>query len=266
MKPTTHEILELARLDALGMLDEDERVAFERAFRDASPALQEQIRREQNRLTDIGDLLPDVQPPKDLRARVISAVRDAMFAVTGRNAGDVLARIEPLAVNMRRNVSPLWRAACIGFATATVVLMGVAFTMQSTYDESLQAFRDGELARQIAEKIGPRFVDTLLSPSAQRVNFTPVADTAANSGAVVLIDNETNLAFLVCKDLPKIEGQYALVVTDDQGKVLKTIVRFENAGELNGRLLDGGVTPGARLAILAVISPNEAAKPVLVSL
>jgi len=166
---------------------------------------------------------------------------------------------------MRRNVSPLWRAACIGFATATVVLMGVAFTMQSTFDESLQAFRDGDLAQQIAEKIGPRFVDTLLSPSADRVNFTPVADNPGKSGAVLLIDRETNLAFLVCKDLPKIDGQYALVVTDAEGKSIKTIARFETAGELNGRPIDGGVAPGMQLAIFAENSPRDA-KPVLVSL
>lgn len=265
MNPTTHEILELARLDALGMLDDEERTLFERAFQDASPALKEQIRREQNRLTDIGDLLPDVDPPQDLRARVIGAVRDAMTAVTGRNA-DVLARIEPLAVNMRRNVSPLWRAACIGFATATVVLLGFAFNQQNTYDDALQALRNGELAEQIAREIGPQFVDTLLSPTAERVNFQQVADTTTTGGAVVLIDSESKLAFLVCKNLPKVNGQYALVVTDEQGSVLETVARFDNSGELNGRLLDVVVSPNDRLAIFASETADEPGKPVLVSL
>ena len=262
----THEILELARLDALGMLDSDERVVFERASQDASPSLRDQIRREQNRLTDISDLLPDIDPPQDLRARVIGAVRDAMAAVTGRNAGDVLARIEPLAVNMRRNVSPLWRAACIGFATATVVLMGFAFNLQTTYDNSLQAMRNGELAEQIAREIGPQFVDTLLSPTAEFVNFSPVADTGAKGGAVVVIDKESKIAFIVCKNLPKISGQYALVVTNDKGEVLQTVARFVNSGELNGRVLDGSLSPSNRYAIYASDTPNEPGKPVLVSL
>lgn len=266
VKLKTHEILELARLDALGMLDHDERVVFERAFQDASPALRDQIHREQNRLTDISDLLPDVDPPQDLRARVIGAVRDAMSAVTGRNAGDVLARIEPLASNMRRNVSPLWRAACIGFATATVVLMGLGFYVQSTYDDSLTALRDGELSAQIAREIGPQFVDTLLSPTAERVNFLPVADNAGRGGAVVLIDSETKLAFLVCKNLPKISGQYALVITDNDGQILQTLARFENSGQLKGRVIDGDITTGSRYAIYASETPSEPAKPVLVSL
>ncbi len=266
MNPTTHETLELARLDALGMLDSDERVAFERAFQNASPALREQIRREQNRLTDIGDLLPDVDPPQDLRARVIGAVRDAMTAVSGRN-NDVLARIEPLAVTLRSNVSPLWRAACIGFATATVVLLGFAFNLQNTYDNSLHAFRTGELSEQIAREIGPEFVDTLLSPTADQVKFTTVADNSVrNSRATVLVDSEMNIAFLVCKNLPKIDGKYALVVIDKDGGILKTLASFENEGQLDGQLLNGQFKRSDQLAIYASNAAGEDAKPILVSL
>ena len=189
-----------------------------------------------------------------------------MIAVASRGGGDVLARIEPLAVNMRRSVSPLWRAACIGFATATVVLMGFGFFQHDTYDEALQAMIDGELADMIAREMGPQFKETFFSPTADHVSFVPVADNAANSGAVVMIDGESGRAFLACMDLPKIDGMYSLVVTDDQGQILKTIARFENAGELTYRPIHGGLAPGAQMAIYASPSPNEAAKPVLVSL
>lgn len=266
MNPTTQEILELARLDALGMLDSDERVVFERAFQNASPALREQIRREQNRLTDIGDLLPDVDPPQDLRARVIGAVRGAMTAVSGRN-NDVLARIEPLAVTLRSNVSPLWRAACIGFATATVVLLGFAFNLQNTYDNSLQAMADGELSELISNEIGPEFLPIFLSPTAERVNFTTVADNSMRkSGATVLVDDESNMALLVCKNLPKIDGKYALVITDENGGVLKTLASFENEGQLDGQLLNGEFLPTDQLAIYASDASGGEAKPILVSL
>jgi len=270
MNPTTHETLELARLDALGMLDAEERAIFERAFQDASPALRDQIRREQNRLTDIGDLLPDVDPPQDLRGRVLVAVRDAMSAVTGRAGGDVLARIEPLAVNMRRNVSPLWRAACIGFATATIVLMGFAFNQQNTYDDALQAVRDGELAEQIALQLGPQFVDTFFSPTADRVRFMPVADAAAaasSSRAQVMIDHENQIAMLVCMNLPKVEGRYALVVTDEQGEVVSTVAMFDSNGALESQTLPNSLAPNDRYAIYASDPvTSEPGEPVLVSL
>ncbi len=270
MNPTTHEIMELARLDALGMLDTDERVVFERAFQDASPALREQIRREQNRLTDISDLLPDVEPPQDLRGRVLHAVRDAMTAVTGRTSGDVLARIEPLAVNMRRNVSPVWRAACIGFATATILLMGISFSQHTTYEDALQAVRDGELAEQIAIQLGSQFHETFFSPTADHVAFIPVADSTAvgkSSVAKVMIDHEKEIALLVCDKLPRVDGQYALVITDEEGKVISTVARFDSNGVLESQTLPNNIMASARYAICTTdATTNEPGEPVLVSL
>jgi hypothetical protein len=245
---TTRELLELARLDALGLLDEDERLGFERAFATAPSPVQEQVRREQARLTDIADMLPDVAPPADLRSRVLAAVRDAVAAMAGRNQ-DVLAKIEPLALSMRRNVSPLWRAACIGFATATLVLLAVTFSVQRTYDTSLQAFRDGELAEQIAKQLGPGFVDTLLSRTADRVAFTPASDRVTG-GVMALIDAESGVAFLACKGLPAVEGNYRLVVLDSRGSVVKELVRFPTKGELTGRPFPAVVAAGSTLAIL----------------
>ncbi|QYU70067.1 hypothetical protein J4558_08100 [Leptolyngbya sp. 15MV] len=44
-----HDLLEMAVLDTLGLLDEQEQAAFEMAFRSAPPAVQAQVRREQTR-------------------------------------------------------------------------------------------------------------------------------------------------------------------------------------------------------------------------
>jgi len=46
---TLQEMIELAILDAMGLLDEEERLAFELAFRAAAPPVQAQVRREQTR-------------------------------------------------------------------------------------------------------------------------------------------------------------------------------------------------------------------------
>ena len=81
---TTHELLELASLDAMGLLDPEEREAFELAFRAAAPALQAQIRREQLRLSYIDGILPVVEPPPGLRARVMAKVREAIESMTIR--------------------------------------------------------------------------------------------------------------------------------------------------------------------------------------
>ena len=72
------EMIEMAILDAMGLLDEREQSSFESAFRAASPSVQSQVRREQTRLSRIESLLPDVTPPSGLRAAVLTAVRAEM--------------------------------------------------------------------------------------------------------------------------------------------------------------------------------------------
>ena len=62
------QLIELAILDAMALLDHEEQDQFDAAFRASSPAVQSQVRREQTRLAVIETLLPDVTPPAGLRA------------------------------------------------------------------------------------------------------------------------------------------------------------------------------------------------------
>ncbi len=120
---TTRELIEHASLDALGLLDESERAAFEAAFQGASPEVQALVRREQKRFADAEALLPDVAPPPGLKYKVLAAMREAIAGISApvpEDAG-VLARI---GGSSWWNSASLWRAACIGFATASVVLGG----------------------------------------------------------------------------------------------------------------------------------------------
>ena len=90
----THELMEMASLDAMGLLDPTERETFELAFQAADPALQAQIRREQLRFSRMDDMLPKVSPPLGLRARVIAAVRGAMESVGSRRESDAIPIVE----------------------------------------------------------------------------------------------------------------------------------------------------------------------------
>lgn len=115
------ELIELAILDAMGLLDEREQSAFEAAFRVASPAIQAQVRREQTRLSRIEALLPDVTPPAGLRAAVLAVIRDEIAA----GQKHVVGAIAP-TMYKSRGVSPVWRAAALGLAAAAVVLALIA--------------------------------------------------------------------------------------------------------------------------------------------
>lgn len=261
---TTRELLELASLDAMGLLDDNEHEAFESAFRAAAPAVRRQVRREQERLTGDTSTLPEVEPPADLRERVVERVRDAM--VTART--DVVGRIVPEEFSLRANVSPLWRAACIGFATATLVLFGVGYSMNSQYNEALRAGQSGAVAA-IAQQLGPKFEQVLMSPTAERVAFaSTVSDAGADAPllqAAVYLDHESKTAFLVCRNLPEIDGvaDYRLVVVDETGAERSSIAKFPYTGGLVGAPIpvDVRLTNG-RLGIV----PASGGSPVMISI
>lgn len=263
---TTRELIEMASLDALGLLENEERDAFERAFRAASPAVQRQVRREQSRLASSEALLPDVDPPSSLRDRVVLAVHDAMRGVAAREGGDVLARLAPAGVAMRMNVSPLWRAACIGFATATIVLLAAGYNIQQEWSRAAHAQQDGDLAALIAQQFGSEYNDLFTSPNVKRMAFVPAADSPAaspNSSAAIYFDAETGKALLFVTRLPVFPGQYRLAVVDADGRVVREMEGFAYTGGVGGRPLRNlAFTPGEALAIY----PPQSDDPLMVTL
>lgn len=261
-----HEnLFEMATLDALGLLDSDERRAFEEAFDAAPPALKDEIRREQRRLTDLESTLPDVSPPASLRDRVLMAVREAMSAMAPARASGVIAKIGSNEWSIRRAVSPLWRAACIGFATATVVLIAVGFYMRDTFDAALQDFRDRDLTQMMIQDLGRDFTDRLLSPASLKVSFGPAVD-GIRARAAILIDPETRTAYLVTSDLPEVEGEYTLVIVNDDGEIQRPITTFASSGKLSGTPIAAEIDLGAPLAIVPPVVRAEKASPLLLSL
>lgn len=261
-----HEnLFEMSTLDALGLLDADERRAFEEAFEAAPPALKDEIRREQRRLTDLEQTLPDVTPPPSLRDRVLMAVREAMSAMAPAAAGGVIARIGSNEWSLRRSVSPLWRAACIGFATATVVLIAVGFYMRDTFDAALQDFRDRDLTQMMVQDLGRDFADRLLSPASLKVSFQPASEDI-RARAAILIDPESRTAYLVTSDLPEVEGEYTLVIVNDSGEIQRPITTFASSGKLSGTPILAEIDLGAPLAIVPPTVRAESAKPLLRSL
>lgn len=260
------DLFEMATLDALGLLEPEERRVFEDIFRDASPALQHEIRREQRRVTDIERSLPAVEPPASLRGRVLAAVLDAMTAMNPARAGDVLARIGATEwVTVRRQVSPLWRAACIGFATATIGLVGVGFHLGNLRDAAWRDSYDRDLTQLITQDLGAEFVNRLLDPFSQKVSFVPAAD-GFNARATILIDPDTRTAYLVTQDFPVTFGEYRLVIVNDAGEIERSVATFTASGKLSGTLLNGVIEPGSPLAIVPPAVPAEKPKPVLLSL
>src|SRR6185295_18619069 len=118
---TLYELLESAHLDAMGLLDETEQKAFEDGFRGASPGVQAQIRAEQSRWARTSARMIDEEPPASLKPRVLARVAEAIEDEAAPVAGAIGRGGVILPIQNASRVSPLWRAAAIGFATAAVI-------------------------------------------------------------------------------------------------------------------------------------------------
>jgi anti-sigma-K factor RskA len=259
---TQQELLENALLDALSLLDEDEREAFDAAFNAAPPHIQAQVRREQTRLARMDSLLPDVVPPATLRARVIEAVQSAMAHRSAQDAHaslrlddpDTIARLPQMA--HRRKVAAVWRAVALGCAAAAIVLGVTAIQLQGL----LQDFRSQEdaLVSAIRDKFGPEYlVDALVDDSTQRITLVGNdAGFTSDAKAAVWVNPDWRTAKLFGINLPATEGsQYRLVVLNENNEPVSVVAEFTfNGGLLNREV---PVTVSLDADRLAIISGSE---------
>lgn len=232
---STQELLELAQLDVLGLLDADEREAFERSFRAASPETQAQIRREQTRLAGSGAdaLLPRVDVPMGLRARVLAAIRDAMQTMTSasRTGDDVAGRIIPDLIPSR-GVNRWWRTGAIGSLAASIVFGFAALQMRADNQRLTNAQESERLSRLFFQEYGPQFENTLLNHNTKFVQFTPAAENAAVGAAkaTLLLDSVNKRAQLYIKNFSEASGRYSLVVVDQNGQSRRAVLEFTPSG------------------------------------
>lgn len=267
MNLTTRDLFEMASLDVLGLLDEDERRDFEQALRAAPPAIQAQIRREQLRIASSEAYLPAVEPPVGFKLRVMDAVREAIVAVRAGEGGEhVKRKIGPFAVQLQRNVSPLWRAASIGFAVATVILGYSTLRVKQNYDDISNGLQAGQSLTAITEAYGARMVDLLTSESVARVTFAqgPGAGENADASAALLVDEEGGRSYLLYSNLPTQEGGYRLVAVKD-GVVQKVLHRFESRPGRELTVIDMALQAGVTLAILPEVAGENLAAAVLIA-
>lgn len=265
---STRDLFELAALDVLGLLDDEERRDFENAFRTATPAVQAQVRREQLRVADLDDWLPDVAEPAGLKARVLSEVRAAIVAVrAGHGRNHVSARLSPLAAALQRNVSPLWRASTIGLAASLVFVAVFFYRTLDQFNTVTQSLQSGNTVDGLIAISGANLPDALLNPNTTFVAFHSAnPDTPLNaSRARLVIDPSTNGAQLVW-DLPSVKDGYRLVAVSDDGQRIENVITTFNlpAGKQAVSFSADGLV-GRKLAILPVIAGDNLAAAILVS-
>jgi hypothetical protein len=259
---TTRDLYELASLDVLGLLDEQERAEFEEGFRAAPLHVQAQIRAEQVRAsTSADDLLPRIEAPAGLRGRVIAAVREAIASVNHEPVG----RIGPGSARAWSS-APLWRAACIGFGTAALLLGGATWHLSRVVQAITDTAASAQMSEALAATAGPKFVDMLARPTMKHVAFTPAAkDYDGKAAAGLYVDTQSRVAYLVCNSMPVTGGSYRLVIADASGTDIPVKEFSASAGTFFVPLEDFNIASLDRLQIRQPQADGSVPAPLLVA-
>lgn len=250
------KLLELALLDASGVLDHEESAEFERAFAEADADLKAQVRREQARFADVSEILPDVSPRPELRSRVIESVMEA----SGRQRDAVGKAIlthaaeDRKAAPARHGGALIWRMSTFAFATAfaAVGIMAIQLNQEFT-DVSNNIARNARIDTLLSAGQRAGFLTALLDESFDRV---PLATGDSQAQAAVFVAESSGEAYFSFRKLPTLEqgNSYILVALGDNDETTE-LARFTTNGETNIIEFEHDPALGNRFA-LAVDSPD----------
>lgn len=273
---TTHELIELAVLDAHGLLEPVEQAGFERELAAAAPALRQHVRREQGRLADLDAVLPEVDPEPELRTRVLQAVRAAI-------ADDLVAGKTPasFAIADARQVSPMWRATAIGSIAAAVVFAMTTFSVHSQNRQITNSINKNTFNDQLTQTFGGQFVeDTLFHADTRRVILTSAPatdDRSTQTDGAMFINPDWESAKLFSLNLTTENRQlFRVAVIDENGNIVRELMQFRGRPGLDSHEIPVDVraiaAEGNGLGIFAsdpgstaVATPVLAASPTLLS-
>ena len=230
------DLRSLAVLDAMGMLDEVDASEFDRAFRDASPSVQAELRDLQASVAaDPAFLASNEEPPADLKVRTLARVmtdverQDARFApiaLIGRTARArqnlapaADAREHALEVSvLRKDVerfsrsSYAWRAAAIALAAALTVALVFQLSVRS-FASTIAAYALGSASTQsMLEALGKPGADRRIESAAVSRGIC-----GTRGSATVAVDADGTCTLLASSLRPG--EDYRLRLVDDLGAV-----------------------------------------------
>ncbi len=215
------QLLELAVLDAHGLLEPIESDLFNRSFHDAPASIQDEIKQMQEEFSLDDTLLPEDIPPTTLRKKVLDAVSET--------ADKEAQRLAPLAlIGARASIAQgklgsskstlFWR-------TAAMILFGVAVVLiVMTVDANLKANRISQIAlntgatESLAEMGGEEFKKFVGNPYCQITRLE--RENGNSTGYIrVAVNEQFGDGYVIGLDLE--DGEEIIIQgTTSDGKVI----------------------------------------------
>ncbi|MHC4947465.1 MAG: hypothetical protein ACYTG1_04295 [Planctomycetota bacterium] len=243
------ELIELAALDALGLLEEFESQQYNRSFHHAPAAVQAEVRQIQADFASDECFLPELEPPEELRRRVLEAVSKAIegeqvhlapIARIGRprTGGATAGRLGPSG--------QFWRAAAFVLAAGTIVCLYFLSQIYGNSQEITRIVLAGQTDARLQELLGPGFEEIANHPKTVAANLLPV-DGDFDGMARVYLNEKTDQLFLLTMHLPD-TGQYTLQTRTEDGAV-RQIASLEGGGVLGTGLRLDGIGASALMSV-----------------
>jgi len=252
MKMSREQLIELAGLDALGLLDPDELESFEAAFRRASAPLREELRTVQSQVVALGDMLTGSEPAAELRERTLAQVDRHIEQVPAPTlkrrvlgtierfveddlegsmqfpqggAGGFPARGDWIERFAAGRVSPMWRIAALVLLTATIALgwFGVdAYSNAMRIADAMSHNRTDEILR-IWFKQAPE--DYWFNPESRTMAFS-VGEQHFKGRAMLTVINSQDRGFLAAINIPASHDPYRLMMGFDDPSGARKVAEF----------------------------------------
>ncbi|MDG1899747.1 MAG: hypothetical protein P8I74_07770 [Phycisphaerales bacterium] len=265
---TMNELVELATLDAFGLLPAADAVKFEQAFMTASSEVQAEIRSIQADLATDTTLLNGEEPSASLRQRVLDAValnieseaeRLAPLATIGDK--DHHIRSNQMASSPEHRTSGLF-ASVWTWRMAALVMFGVVVTLAvfnatSNREATMLAstYTTLNTLDELEDQFGPQFTEFVNNPNCRQYYLGAVDGTGMIR---VAVNERTGNAFVLGLDLDDntAGSQLRLSSTDGSHETLAVIHPKEGFVGLSIDTIDTGLFAAGSFDRLELISPD----------
>ena len=228
---TMNELVELATLDAFGLLPAADAVKFEQAFMTASSEVQVEVRRIQADLAADSSSFDDEVPSAALRQRVLDAVAQTIESEVERLAPlatignkDMVATDYQAGAPAPQNSGLLasvwtWRMAALIMFGVVVTL--AVFNATSNREASMLAttYTTLNTLDELEDQFGPQFTEFVNNPNCRQYYLSSTSGTGMIR---VAINERTSTAFVLGLDLDATmtNSQLRIVSTDGTSQPL----------------------------------------------
>jgi len=246
------QLIELAVLDAHGLLEPIESDLFNRSFHDAPVAIQDEIIQMQRDIALDESLLPNETPRASLKKDVLHVVAEAADQEAKRLAPLALIGARASAIQGKLGSSKqtyIWRTAALVLFGVAVVLGIMAFESNKRANRVAQIAMNVNTTSTIAEVVGPEFRSFIDNPYCHVTRLE--REDGDNDGYLrVAINEKFGGGYVVGLDLKDGE-EIILQGTTPEGKVIE-LARISAGAPIVGSYfdIDKELVPG--LAIVAV--------------